>query len=204
MRSPGVFVVVLVVVAALVVVALVLVAAAMQEPCSLMGVLRHVARGMSCAHVFLSDEMFPLAGPLLLLPAAFVQAVCWCVVCVVEVSSKHIMNCFQHRKAGTEAAHLRLQRGAAYFKAARRATTSRAECRRRRHTAHSRAEQRRFPSAPQHSEQSSAQQKEGQGTMAAWLWWAGVVAPGSCAGRAPLAADGGRERRAVRCSRALC
>jgi len=25
--------------------------------------------------------------------------------------------------------------------------------------------------------------------MAAWLWWAGVVAPGSCAGRAPLAAD---------------
>jgi len=33
------------------------------------------------------------------------------------------------RKAGIEAAHLRLQHGAAYFKAARRANTSRAECR---------------------------------------------------------------------------
>jgi len=30
-------------------------------------------------------------------------------------------------------------------------------------------------------------------------WWP----PGSCAGRAPLAADDGRKRRAVRCSRAL-
>jgi len=29
----------------------------------------------------------------------------------------------------------------------------------------------------------------GQGAMAARLWWAGVVPPGSCAGRAPLAAD---------------
>ena len=33
----------------------------------------------------------------------------------------------------------------------------------------------------------------------AWWWWP----PGSCVGRVPLAADDGRERRAVRCSRAL-
>ena len=39
------------------------------------------------------------------------------------------------RKAGIEAAHLQLQHGAAYFKATRRATTPRAECKRRRHTA---------------------------------------------------------------------
>ena len=39
------------------------------------------------------------------------------------------------RKAGTEAAHLQLQHGAAYFQAARRATTFRAECSRRSHTA---------------------------------------------------------------------
>ena len=41
---------------------------------------------------------------------------------------------------------------------------------------------------------------------ASWLeagYSGGVVAPGSCAGRTPLAADDGRERRAVRCSRAL-
>ena len=42
------------------------------------------------------------------------------------------------RKAGTEAAHLRLQHRAAYFKTARRATTSRAECRRRRHSTQAR------------------------------------------------------------------
>ena len=51
MRSPTVFVVVLVVVV-LVLVMVVVVAAAMQEPCSLVNVLRPVARGMSRAHVF--------------------------------------------------------------------------------------------------------------------------------------------------------
>ena len=75
-------VVVLVVVVLLVVV---VAAAAIQEPCSLVNALRPVARGMSCAHVFLSDETLPLAGPLLLPPAAFVQPVCWCVVCVVDL-----------------------------------------------------------------------------------------------------------------------
>jgi len=42
---------------------LVVVVAAMQGPCSPVNVLWPVARGMSCARVFLSDETLPLARP---------------------------------------------------------------------------------------------------------------------------------------------
>jgi len=62
-------------------------------------------------------------------------------------------------KAGTEATHLRLQHGAAFFKTARRATTSRAECRSRRHTAHSRTVHRSSPRAPQAQDKAPRQEE---------------------------------------------
>jgi len=74
------------------------------------------------------------------------------------------------RKAGTEATHLRLHHGAEYFKAARRAATSRAECKSRRHRAvQSTGASPRASSSTgqgpatrrkQNSEQSSAQKRK--------------------------------------------
>jgi len=60
------------------------------------------------------------------------------------------------RKADTEAAHLRLQHGATHFKAARRATTPRAECRSK---ANSRAEHWGFPRAPRAQDKAPRQEE---------------------------------------------